>query len=163
TTTPSSSSLSISSSTASPGSRATDHACGRRIRTRPRVCRGSRTSQAGPSSSPAVEPTGGEMGRVRHRGLTLTLRQGSSRDGMNARPSEMLSDVVEATAAKFAIPGVAVGVLVDGREVYACHGVTSVDTPLPVDRDTLYVLGSVTKTYTATTLMRLVAQGRVEL
>jgi CubicO group peptidase (beta-lactamase class C family) len=51
----------------------------------------------------------------------------------------------------------------DGREVYACHGVTSVDNPLPVDQHTLYLLGSVTKTYTATTLMRLVAEGRVEL
>ena len=40
---------------------------------------------------------------------------------------------------------------------------TSVENPLPVDRDTLYVLGSVTKTYTATTLMRLVAAGQVEL
>ncbi len=40
---------------------------------------------------------------------------------------------------------------------------TSVDNPLPVDRDTLFVLGSVTKTYTATALMRLAAQGRVEL
>jgi CubicO group peptidase (beta-lactamase class C family) len=74
-----------------------------------------------------------------------------------------LSDFVEATATKFAIPGVAVGVWADGQEVYACHGVTSVDNPMPVDRDTLYVLGSVTKTYTATALMRLVGQGRVEL
>lgn len=72
-----------------------------------------------------------------------------------------LADVVEATATTFGIPGVAVGVRVDGREMYACHGVTSVDNPLPVDRDTLYVLGSVTKTYTATALMRLVAEGRV--
>jgi len=74
-----------------------------------------------------------------------------------------LSDFVEATATKFGIPGVAVGIWADGQEVYACHGVTSVDNPLPVDRDTLYVLGSVTKTYTATALMRLVAEGRVEL
>src|SRR5919108_917707 len=74
-----------------------------------------------------------------------------------------LSDFVEATATKFGIPGVAVGVWADGREVYACHGVTSIDNPLPVDRDTLYILGSVTKTYTATVLMRLVAEGRVEL
>ncbi len=74
-----------------------------------------------------------------------------------------LADVVEATATKFGIPGVAVGVRADGRERYAYHGVTSVDNPLPVDRDTLYVLGSVTKTYTATALMRLVAEGRVAL
>ena len=74
-----------------------------------------------------------------------------------------LSDFVEVTATKFGIPGVAVGVWANGQEIYVCHGVTSVDNPLPVDRDTLYVLGSVTKTYTATALMRLVAEGRVEL
>jgi CubicO group peptidase (beta-lactamase class C family) len=76
---------------------------------------------------------------------------------------EALSEVVAATATRFGIPGVAVGVWADGRELSACHGVTSVDNPLPVDRDTLYLLGSVTKTYTATTLLRLVADGRVEL
>lgn len=76
---------------------------------------------------------------------------------------DTLSDFVEATATKFGIPGVAVGVWADGREVYACHGVTSIDNPLPVDQDTLYRLGSVTKTYTATALMCLVTEGRVEL
>jgi CubicO group peptidase (beta-lactamase class C family) len=76
---------------------------------------------------------------------------------------DTLSDFVEATATKFGIPGVAVGVWADGREIYACHGVTSIDNPLPVDRDTLYLLASVTKTYTATALMRLVAEGRVKL
>jgi CubicO group peptidase (beta-lactamase class C family) len=76
---------------------------------------------------------------------------------------DMLSDLVEATAARFGVPGVAVGVWADGRETFACHGVTSVDNPLPVDEDTVYLLGSVTKTYTATALMRLVADGRVEL
>jgi CubicO group peptidase (beta-lactamase class C family) len=35
--------------------------------------------------------------------------------------------------------------------------------PLPVDPDTLFVLGSVTRTYPATALMRLIAQQRVEL
>jgi CubicO group peptidase (beta-lactamase class C family) len=76
---------------------------------------------------------------------------------------DTLSDFVKATATKLGVPGVAVGVWAEGQEVYACHGVTSVDNPLPVDKDTLYVLGSVTKTYTATALMRLVAEGRVEL
>jgi CubicO group peptidase (beta-lactamase class C family) len=76
---------------------------------------------------------------------------------------DTLFDFVEKTASEFKIPGVAVGVWVDGKEVYACHGVTSVDHPLPVDQDTLYTLGSISKTYTATALMRLVAEGRVEL
>jgi CubicO group peptidase (beta-lactamase class C family) len=76
---------------------------------------------------------------------------------------DTLSEFVEATATEFAIPGVAVGVWADGREAYACHGVTSIDNPLPVDPDTLFLLGSLTKTYTATTLVRLAADGRVEL
>jgi CubicO group peptidase (beta-lactamase class C family) len=75
----------------------------------------------------------------------------------------MLGEFVEATAIRYGIPGVAVGVWADGQEHYACHGVTSVDNPLPVDRDTLFDLGSVTKTFTATALLRLVAQGRIDL
>ena len=76
---------------------------------------------------------------------------------------DALSDFVEVTARKFGLPGVAVAVWANGQESYACHGVTSVENPLPVDRETLFLLGSVTKTYTATALMRLVADGRVEL
>ncbi|RKR91513.1 CubicO group peptidase (beta-lactamase class C family) [Micromonospora pisi] len=76
---------------------------------------------------------------------------------------DTLADFVTATATKFDIPGVAVGVWMKGREVYACHGVTSVENPVPVDRDTLFALASVTKTYTASALMCLVAQGRVDL
>jgi hypothetical protein len=49
---------------------------------------------------------------------------------------DKVSEFVEATAARFGIPGVAVAVWAGGREIYACHGVTSADNPLPVDRDT---------------------------
>lgn len=74
-----------------------------------------------------------------------------------------LAKFVEETAEQFKIPGVAVGVWVDGKDVYACHGVTSIENPLPVDQDTLFILGSVTKPFTATTLMRLVAEGKIKL
>jgi CubicO group peptidase (beta-lactamase class C family) len=69
--------------------------------------------------------------------------------------TETLNEFVAATAERFGIPGAAVGVLTDGRAHFACHGVTSRDNPLPVDSDTLFLLGSVTKTYTATALLRL--------
>ena len=75
----------------------------------------------------------------------------------------MLSDFVQEKATELGIPGVAVGVWDDRKETYAYHGVTSLDNPLPVDPDTLYELGSATKTYTATALMCLVARGQVEL
>ncbi|RAG85037.1 serine hydrolase [Streptacidiphilus pinicola] len=76
---------------------------------------------------------------------------------------DKLSDVVQATAAKFGIPGVAVGIWADGQEIFAAHGMTSLDNPLPVDQHTLFQIGSITKSFTATALMRLVADGRVEL
>ena len=75
----------------------------------------------------------------------------------------LLNDFVETTSKKFNIPGVAVGVWANGQEISACHGVTSVENPLPIDRDTLFLVASITKTFTATTLMRLVVEGKVEL
>ena len=69
----------------------------------------------------------------------MTLDQGLRIGGMN----DMLFDFVEATAKGFGIPGVAVGVWAHGRDVYACHGVTSLD-PLPVNKDTLFLLASLT-------------------
>jgi CubicO group peptidase (beta-lactamase class C family) len=66
-------------------------------------------------------------------------------------------------ATRLGVPGAAVGVYHDGTEHYAFHGVTSVDNPLPVDATTLFQFGSTGKTYTATAILRLVDQGRVEL
>ncbi|MER5934694.1 serine hydrolase domain-containing protein [Streptomyces sp. NPDC002054] len=82
---------------------------------------------------------------------------------MSEHTLSALSALVEAKAEEFAIPGISVGVWADGQEVFASHGVTSIDNPLPVDRRTLFQLGSVSKTFTATALMRLVESGRVEL
>lgn len=61
------------------------------------------------------------------------------------------------------VPGVAVGVHLEGEQHYAFHGVTSVEQPLAVDERTLFAIGSTGKTFTATTLMRLVEQGRIDL
>ncbi|GHK05080.1 penicillin-binding protein [Streptomyces sp. Y2F8-2] len=76
---------------------------------------------------------------------------------------EKLSEFVKAQATELGIPGVAVGVLLDGQEICASHGVTSLSNPLPVDEKTLFPLASVSKTFTATALMRLVAEGKVDL
>ena len=40
---------------------------------------------------------------------------------------------------------------------------TNVDHPTPVDGDTVFRIGSTTKTFTGTTMMRLVDQGKVDL
>lgn len=74
-----------------------------------------------------------------------------------------LAAFVKAAAEKFAIRGVAAAAWADGAETYACHGVTSLKDPQPVNVHTLYSLGSISKTFTATAMMRPVAQGKVDL
>ncbi|MBF6349449.1 beta-lactamase family protein [Nocardia flavorosea] len=76
---------------------------------------------------------------------------------------QKLQEFVAAQAAELGVPGVAVAILAGGEEYFACHGVTSVRNPLPVDRDTGFVIGSVSKTFTATALLRLVDAGQVDL
>ena len=57
----------------------------------------------------------------------------------------------------------AVGVQFKGKEYTKGFGVTNLDHPLPVDAETLFQIGSTTKTFTATAMMRLVEQGKVNL
>ena len=49
-------------------------------------------------------------------------------------PDEALAGFVTETAEGLGVTGAAVGVWADGREVFASHGVTSVENPLPVGR-----------------------------
>lgn len=70
---------------------------------------------------------------------------------------------IEAAMKSYAIPGVAVGVLTGGQEYIKGYGVTNVDHPVPVDGDTVFRIGSTTKTFTGTAVMRLVEAGKVEL
>ncbi|MEV0244975.1 serine hydrolase domain-containing protein [Nocardia sp. NPDC050712] len=78
-------------------------------------------------------------------------------------PDTALRAIAAATATEFGIPGLAIGVWANGREHFACHGVTSVENPLPVDENTLFQLGSITKPLTATVIMRLVTDGVLDL
>jgi CubicO group peptidase (beta-lactamase class C family) len=64
--------------------------------------------------------------------------------------------------AEMKVPGVAIGVIAGGKEFSQGFGVTNVDHPLPVDADTLFQVGSITKTYTGTALMRLVERGEID-
>ena len=61
------------------------------------------------------------------------------------------------------VPGAALGIWHKGREYTAGFGVTSVEHPLPVTPDTLFQVGSISKTFTASLLMKLVEQGLVDL
>ncbi len=74
-----------------------------------------------------------------------------------------LDDRIAAGMKRYHVPGVAVGVWWQGREHLRGFGITNVDYPVPVDADTLFRIGSTTKTFTATAMMRLVEQRGVKL
>src|ERR671935_2096506 len=76
---------------------------------------------------------------------------------------DTLRKFVEEAAARLEVPGVSVGVFADGEEQYAFFGVTSLENALPVDENTLFQFGSTGKTFTATAMLRLVEQGKVDL
>ena len=61
------------------------------------------------------------------------------------------------------VPGVAVGVLHQGETAAAGFGITNVNHPLPVTDETLFQIGSITKTFTGTAIMRLAEMGKLDL
>src|SRR3954465_3480783 len=74
-----------------------------------------------------------------------------------------LHEFVSVKATELGVPGVAAGVLMDGKEEPAFHGVTSIENPLDVDANTLFQFGSTGKTFTATATLRPPAEGKVDL
>ncbi|MBI5877870.1 MAG: beta-lactamase family protein [Chloroflexi bacterium] len=75
---------------------------------------------------------------------------------------ELDAFVVDAMA-RLNVPGVAVGLLIEGKAHTFGYGITSVENPLPVTGDTLFQIGSTTKTFTGTAVMRLVEAGKIDL
>jgi CubicO group peptidase (beta-lactamase class C family) len=61
------------------------------------------------------------------------------------------------------IPGAAMGILAKGREEHATFGLASLASERPVEGETLFQIASVTKTYTATVIWRLIDQGSLSL
>ncbi|WP_077077153.1 serine hydrolase domain-containing protein [Mycobacterium numidiamassiliense] len=76
---------------------------------------------------------------------------------------DQLDAKINAGMKAYAIPGVAVAICAGGQEYVKGYGVTNADHPLPVDGDTVFRIGSTTKTFTGTVMMRLVEQGKVDL
>jgi CubicO group peptidase (beta-lactamase class C family) len=81
-------------------------------------------------------------------------------------PNDIFRSICETVAEeldRLPIPGAVVGVLHEDDEWIAGFGVTSLEHPLPVTADTLFQVGSITKTFTATAILRLVELGKLEL
>lgn len=64
---------------------------------------------------------------------------------------------------EYGVPGVAVGVTVDGRTLFFNYGLASKEEGKPVTEHTLFELGSISKTFAATLALYAQAQGRLSL
>ena len=83
-----------------------------------------------------------------------------SRDADTTQRSKQALDEL---CAERGIPGRCVGVVADGEVTVAATGVANLNTGLPVVRETLFQAGSIGKSYTATAIMQLVDDGRLDL
>jgi CubicO group peptidase (beta-lactamase class C family) len=119
-------------------------------------------------NSDASEETLNRLIRVVLSVALFAIATLNSSAGLSAQPAadpafEKLAEFVVAKMRAYHVPGVAIGVLRDGRATTRAFGETSVDHPLAVTADTIFPLASISKTVTTTAMMRLIEQGRVEL
>ncbi|WP_212997330.1 serine hydrolase domain-containing protein [Winogradskya consettensis] len=74
-----------------------------------------------------------------------------------------LEEKILAGMRRFDIPGVALGLRYRGVDYVRGYGVAEVGKPAMVDGDTVFRVGSTTKTFTGTAVMRLVERGTIDL
>ena len=95
-------------------------------------------------------------------GVSAATREVANRRQTDPRFEELAALVTEKMA-EYRVPGVAFGIVKDGRVQSRGFGVTNVDNPQPVTSDTIFTVASISKTLVATALMRLVEGGQLDL
>jgi CubicO group peptidase (beta-lactamase class C family) len=88
-------------------------------------------------------------------GRELRAQSGASFDA--------LVSLAEARMKEYGVPGVAIGVIAERNVASRGLGVTNVEDPLPVTPHTVFPIASISKTFAAMAIMRLVEQGKVDL
>lgn len=74
-----------------------------------------------------------------------------------------VQQAAEAIMQQYAIPGVSIALTDGGQQRFYNYGVASRETRQPVTRDTLFEIGSISKTFTATLATYAQASGRLSL
>lgn len=99
------------------------------------------------------------------RALLVTMVMASGgRLAAQARPLEGLDQYIERSMKAWNVPGLAIAVVKDGQVVMARgYGVRRIGQPDPVTANTLFAIGSATKSFTATLAGILADRGRLNL
>lgn len=83
-----------------------------------------------------------------------------------AAPAEIgrqIDEAAQAVMREYGVPGMAIAVTRDGRQQFYSYGVASRQTQAMVSRDTLFEVGSISKTYTATLAAYAEVLGKLSL
>ncbi|MBV4491339.1 class C beta-lactamase [Pseudomonas oryzicola] len=93
--------------------------------------------------------------------LTFTLGHSAAKadDQLQAKVDRIIRPLMQEQG----ISGMAVAVYARDHAYYFSYGVASKDDPVPVSRDTLFEIGSLSKTYTATLAALASAEGTLDL
>jgi CubicO group peptidase (beta-lactamase class C family) len=91
---------------------------------------------------------------------TVAGRPAASQQDARLKDIEAL---VTAKMAEYHVPGVALGIVKGDRVEARVFGITSIENPQPVTVDTVFPIASITKTVTATAIMRLVQDGTLDV
>ncbi len=81
----------------------------------------------------------------------------------DAKVRQLVDDAIKPVIAQHNIPGMAVGVTIDGRRYFVEYGDASINPKVSVTRDTLFELGSISKTFTATLAAYAEVEGKLSL
>jgi beta-lactamase class C len=93
---------------------------------------------------------------------SLSHALGASPD-QDAKVRQAVDEAMKPVIAQYGIPGLAVAVTIDGKRHFIEYGVASKEPQVSVTRDTLFELGSISKTFTATLATYAEVEGRLSL
>jgi beta-lactamase class C len=93
----------------------------------------------------------------------ITSQTGGAAALQNDDVQAVVTQAVRPVMKQYGIPGMAVGVTVDGRHYVFDYGVASKATGKPVDASTLFEIGSITKTFTASLVSYAQLAGKLSL
>ena len=123
------------------------------------------------SGSDGGRKLGWYVGWLQNGEQRIVFAQAGDGDGMQVRSDFLrglkvraaVDSAIRPLIAEHQLPGMAVAVTLDGKPYYFNYGIASRETNAPVNENTLFEIGSVSKTLTATLGTWAQAQGKLSL
>ncbi len=76
----------------------------------------------------------------------------------------VLNSIIRKNLEQQRIPGAAVALVHEGRVIFSqCYGYADTQKKVPITQDTYFMVGSLTKSFTALAVLKLIEQGKIDL